>query len=195
MSSDPKLEIPSVVPPNITCCGPILLPTKSVSELDPALAEWLSKGPVILIVLGSHTMFTREELLQIKECLSVVLASRKDLRLLWKVRRLGHADVKLDDIVETSRIKVVDWLKPDPVAVLKTGRVAVFVNHGGSNSHHEALMWVCPSGLTPQLKWSRTGTPQIILSGWADCHDNGNLIEWLGIGAWGNRKAASVSQE
>ena len=36
------------------------------------------------------------------------------------------------------RIVLVDWLKPDPIAILRTGCVVCFVHHSGSNSYHEA---------------------------------------------------------
>ena len=46
------------------------------------------------------------------------------------------------------------------------------------------------SGLTAYLSRYSTGTPQVILSPWWDCHDFANRVEWLGIGKWGNRNHA-----
>ena len=138
MSSDPALEYPVITPSHIAPCGPIVLPARPVSEVDPELAEWLQKGPVILIVLGSHVMYNKQEIQAFQECLSVILRQRKDLRLVWKVLKLDNVDIKFEGIDE-ERIRIVDWLKPMPVAVLQTGQVAVFVNHGGSNSYHESL--------------------------------------------------------
>ncbi|ORX36356.1 hypothetical protein BD324DRAFT_490775 [Kockovaella imperatae] len=176
MSSDPILEYPAIMPDHVSSCGPIILPNLSVKEADPELAEWLSKGPIILIVLGSHMRMTQEGVGVFGDTLEVVLRQRPDLRVLWKVQAIGNVDLGvLNGVVEDkTRIKIVSWLKPMPIALLQSGNVAVFVNHGGSNSYHEGLA---------------TGTPQIILSPWADCHDCGHVVEWLGLGAWGNRNA------
>jgi hypothetical protein len=38
--------------------------------------------------------------------------------------------------------------------------------------------------------YRRSGTPQVILSPWLDCHDMAVKAEWLGVGVWGNRHHA-----
>jgi len=38
--------------------------------------------------------------------------------------------------------------------------------------------------------FTRTGVPHLILPMWADCYDYATRAEYLGIGVWGNEKAA-----
>lgn len=42
-----------VVPPNVTCAGPIYLSSGSAADQDPELAAWLKKAPTILLNLGT----------------------------------------------------------------------------------------------------------------------------------------------
>ena len=143
MSSDPQLEYPCIVPPRVVSCGPILLPNKSLVEVDPELLTWLEKGPVIMIVLGSNLMMTQSEAESFKTCLRTVLGIRKDLKLLWKIQKLGEVSISPADLLKggekaEDRVRIVNWLEADPVAILETGHVAISVNHGGSNCYHEA---------------------------------------------------------
>jgi UDP:flavonoid glycosyltransferase YjiC (YdhE family) len=142
MSSDPRLEYPYIVPDNISLCGPVVLPNLPVAEYDADLARWLYEGPIILIVLGSHTALTEDAQRQFQQCLSVVLDRRKDLRVLWKIQNPSGVHIHFDgaDIADRSRVRIVDWLKPMPISILQSGQVAVFVHHGGSNSYHEGLV-------------------------------------------------------
>lgn len=68
----------------------------------------------------------------------VLLARRLDVQVLWKLQKWG--DVQLEGVKEVEeRLKIVDWLEADPIAYLETGQLACIINHGGSNSYHEAL--------------------------------------------------------
>jgi UDP-glucoronosyl and UDP-glucosyl transferase len=71
-------------------------------------------------------------------------------------------------------VRIVPWLKPDPLAILRSGKVICLVNHGGANSCLEAIS---------------TGIPQLVLPGWYDSWDWAARVDYLGIGVWGNRHA------
>jgi hypothetical protein len=43
--------------------------------------------------------------------------------------------------IASGRVRVVDWLSVEPLAVLQSGHVTCFVHHGGSNSFHDALRY------------------------------------------------------
>jgi hypothetical protein len=90
--------------------------------------------------------------------LKVLLDSRPDVQVLWKLKKSGGVgirpkdksgldgvDVTTDSLesiekeIAVGRVRVEEWLSVDPVAVLQSGHVVCSVHHGGSNSFHEAL--------------------------------------------------------
>nr|XP_019051253.1 hypothetical protein I302_01702 [Kwoniella bestiolae CBS 10118]OCF30183.1 hypothetical protein I302_01702 [Kwoniella bestiolae CBS 10118] len=179
--SHPKVEIPGKLPEWLTCCGPILLPVKSLDTFDMELYKWVMKRPTVLIVLGTHYRTSREFAENMLISIRILLEKRKDVQVLWKLQKYGHFDLT-ESLGEDrdDRLRIVDWLKPDPLAILKTGNVVCFVNHGGSNSYHEGLA---------------TGTPQILMPAWIDCYDFAGRVNYFNNGVWGNAKAApGISQ-
>lgn len=133
--SHPDVELPLTVPDGVICCGPILSATKPLAEVDPELNDWVNRGPVILIVLGSHWRMTEEYAQNVLQACHAILAARPDVRVLWKLQKFGEYDIQGDH----DRLRIVSWLKADPYAILATSQVRCSINHGGSNSYHEAL--------------------------------------------------------
>ncbi|ODN75856.1 hypothetical protein L202_05848 [Cryptococcus amylolentus CBS 6039] len=172
--STPEAEIPAVYPPGVICCGPILQHSKPLQEVNEKMYEWVMAKPTVLIVLGSHFVTSEEYANKVMAALNVLLDARPDIQVLWKVRKDCEFEIAGWKEKE-DRVKVVQWLEADPIAILETGNIVCFVNHGGSNSYHEAL---------------QTGTPQIILAAWVDCYDFATRLEYLGNGAWGNKGSA-----
>lgn len=43
-----------VLPPNVTCAGPIILSGPPADQQDPETATWLKKAPTVLINIGSN---------------------------------------------------------------------------------------------------------------------------------------------
>ncbi|KAF9776789.1 hypothetical protein IL306_004985 [Fusarium sp. DS 682] len=43
-----------VLPPNVTCAGPIILSGAPAEQQDPETSAWLKKAPTVLINLGSN---------------------------------------------------------------------------------------------------------------------------------------------
>ncbi|WWC65399.1 uncharacterized protein I303_108017 [Kwoniella dejecticola CBS 10117] len=172
--SHPEVEYPGRIPRWLKLCGPILLPTPSLEETDLELYEWVMKRPTILIVLGTHYKTSKELAENMLISLKIVLEKRRDIQVLWKLQKYGTYDLEgyESDTLSDDRIKIVSWLNSDPLAVLKTGNVIAFVNHGGSNSYHEGLA---------------TGTPQVLMPAWVDCYDFAGRVQWLGNGVWGNK--------
>lgn len=183
-------------------CGPILLDAPSVESVDAELAAWLKGRPTVLICLGSHIALDDAFATEIIAGLRTLFDTRKDVQVLWKLSRQGLPE-RLDDKVvapvkeevEEGRLRMVTWLKPDPLAILETGNVVCVVNHGGSNSYHEAVWYVVrplmsTRELTAYRMRRRTGVPQIVLPAWFDCYDFAARAEYLGIGLWANRNSA-----
>lgn len=163
--SIPESDFPCKLEPNVTPCGPILLPVSPVSEVDPELEAWLEQGPTVLINLGSHIRMDGHMAREFAVGLKVLLERRPKIQILWKLKTSGGLALPakesrtqnsktpdMDDNVFTSgaldaiateigsgRVKVLEWLSVDPLAVLHTGHVVCSVHHGGSNSFHEAL--------------------------------------------------------
>jgi hypothetical protein len=98
--------------------------------------------------------------------LKIVLDSKPDLQILWKLKTSGGLTLpsrvepgsgfrgegikkeSLDAIVEeisSDRVKIMEWMSIDPLAVLQTGHIVCSVHHGGSNSFHEALRYMKPA--------------------------------------------------
>ncbi|GFZ44334.1 hypothetical protein JCM24511_02056 [Saitozyma sp. JCM 24511] len=172
--SHPVLEYPMIIPDDIVCCGPILQVSPPLQQVDKRLFDWISSRSTVLVVLGSHIRMNKSEAQKILTALRILLDKRPDVQVLWKLMKFG--DFQLDGAdVDGDRLRVTSWLEADPMSLLRTGKLICVVNHGGSNSYHEALA---------------TGTPQVILSPWFDCHDFGVRAEWLGIGKWGNKRVA-----
>ena len=141
------LDLPGNDIARIIPFGPLILDYPPVADIDPDLARWLArggKGKTILTVLGSHFRFDEREVRQMMEALEVVLETRKDLQVLWKlVPDVAHDGAKADLAAMAKRLdgrmRVTEWLKVDPPALLQSGYVGVSVHHGGANSYFEAL--------------------------------------------------------
>jgi hypothetical protein len=164
LPSLPETDFPCYISPNVTACGPLLLPAPPVAETDPELETWLRKGPTVLINLGSHIRMDDAMAREFSAALKVLLDSRPEIQILWKLKRKGGvrmgskpissangsigADVTDDSLKDISkeikdgRVRCEEWLSVDPLAVLESGHVVCQVHHGGSNSFHEALRYV-----------------------------------------------------
>lgn len=156
--SIPQTDFPCYIAPNVTGCGPILLPEPPISESDPKLLAWLEQGPTVLINLGSHIRMDDAMAREFAGGLKVLLDSRPDVQVLWKLKKSGGLGIRpsgksesdggnvtadslkaIEKEIVDGRVKVEEWLSVDPVAVLQSGHVACSVHHGGSNSFHESL--------------------------------------------------------
>lgn len=47
------------IPPNVTCAGPMVLSAAPAIEQDSHMVDWLTKGPTILINLGSSVIVSQ----------------------------------------------------------------------------------------------------------------------------------------
>jgi hypothetical protein len=131
--------------------GPILeaFQAGDLAKNDPELAEWLDQGghglgKTILIALGSHFRFDAAEVRAMLQAIEVVLVRRPDVRVLWKLmpddaHLNARADIQAVVKKTQGRLRVTDWLRTGPQALLHTGYIGAFVNHGGGNSFHEAI--------------------------------------------------------
>ncbi|WWD00742.1 hypothetical protein V866_007677 [Kwoniella sp. B9012] len=174
-------ELPLIIPDWVKCCGPIIQKSKKLAEVDPKSYEWCNLRPTVLVSLGTNLKYSEKDANEMLRSLRVLLGIRKDIQVLWKLKKLGEYD--LPEVVgdeDPDRLRIVDWLEADPFSILQSGNVVCFVSHGGSNSYHEALY---------------AGIPQVILPAWADCYDFTARLRYLGIGAWGNPKACPGCSE
>ncbi|RWA06967.1 hypothetical protein EKO27_g8139 [Xylaria grammica] len=178
----PEIDLPLSFPANVHNCGPIMLPTPPMEESDPDLLAWLQKRPTVLMALGTHfeayAATVREQAIGLR----VLLDARPDIQVLWKLKaeETSEGDGKeslntiLGEQIENGRVRIESWLKPDPVAILRSGHIVCAVHHGGGNSYFEST-------------WA--GVPHVILAMWYDTFDYATRIEYLGIGVYGNRAA------
>ncbi|ORY31940.1 hypothetical protein BCR39DRAFT_557870 [Naematelia encephala] len=171
--STPSIDYPAIIPQNVFPCGPIIQASRPLEQVDRDLYDWVMSRPTILICFGSHYPLDEGYGHEVFNAIRLLLDTRKDVQVLWKLRKWTSYDIYTDPVGD--RLRVTDWLTANPSAIMATGNVICVVNHGGSNSYHEALF---------------TGIPQVIVSSWYDCHDFAVRAEWLGIGKWGNRAAS-----
>ncbi|KAM0391581.1 hypothetical protein ACHAPZ_011172 [Fusarium culmorum] len=199
VANSPDIDYPfTVIPPQLTSCGPIVRAAPPIREVDPDLAAWLSRGPTIYINLGTHHKSSPDEAHGMAKALKKVLdksdaqeSKERPLQLLWKLGRTpdeeGNAPQQdsyngvwapvLDELqvhIKQDKVRVTDWLVAEPKSVVESKNIVCSVNHGGANSFHEGLC---------------AGIPQVLLPAWTDCYDFANRVELLGIGRWGNKKA------
>jgi hypothetical protein len=154
--SIPETDFPCYVAPNVTPCGPILLPETPIEESDTKLLVWLKQGPTVLINMGSLIRMDDAMVREFASALKVLLDSKPDVQVLWKLKKKGGISLRLrdgsnsgdvtsdslsviQDQIDSGRVKVEEWMSVDPSVVLQSGHVACSVHHGGSNSFHEAL--------------------------------------------------------
>ncbi|KAF5719546.1 2-hydroxyacylsphingosine 1-beta-galactosyltransferase [Fusarium mundagurra] len=162
-----------VLPPNVTCAGPIILSGPPADQQDPETATWLKKAPTVLINLGSNLAYD-ERRAEVMAIAIAALLSSTDYQVLWKFNKLGDFSdgflVHLKPYLDNERLKMPSWLVADPSSLLDTGNIVMSVHHGGSNCYHEALA---------------AGITQVILPLWADLYNYAALAETRGIGVWG----------
>lgn len=142
--SCPPVELELICPSDVIPCGPITQRVAgSLADTDAELAAWLAERPTVLVVLGSHISLSDSRASELYGAVARLLDARPDVQVLWKLMGGGN-DQTYAKAKETypDRLKIVEWLDADPIAILQTGNVCCFVNHGGSNSYHEALEWV-----------------------------------------------------
>ncbi|RYP71923.1 hypothetical protein DL771_004526 [Monosporascus sp. 5C6A] len=174
-----------VIPPNVTCTGPMSLSLSTAEEQSPALARWLARSPTVLINLGSLFSWTENHAAAMAHAVADVLRERTDLQVLWKFRKAvvdaegtTYSDEFASPVhpfLESGRVKMEPWLEVDPTPLLETGHIVASVHHGGAGCYHEAL---------------GTGVPQVVLPLWLDHYSFAQLVEDVGIGAWGCRETS-----
>ncbi|KAI7771398.1 hypothetical protein LZL87_010838 [Fusarium oxysporum] len=162
-----------VIPPNVTCAGPIILSGLPADQQDHETATWLKRAPTVLINLGSNLAYDESRAEVMATAIAALLFST-DYQVLWKFNKLGDFSddflVHLKPYLDNERLKMPSWLVADPSSLLDTGNIVTSVHHGGSNCYHEALA---------------AGVAQVILPLWADLYNYAALAETSGIGVWG----------
>ncbi|KAL6914954.1 hypothetical protein FSST1_012714 [Fusarium sambucinum] len=154
-ANSPDIDYPyTVIPPQLTSCGPIVRVAPHIREVGPDLAAWLSRRPTIYINLGTHHKSNANEAHEMAKALKIVLdegdaqkSKERPLRILWKLGRTADAEGNIPQ-------RDKDWLVAGPKSVIESKSIVCFVNHGGANSFHEGLC---------------TGIPQVLLPAWTDC--------------------------
>ncbi|KAK2473807.1 hypothetical protein H9L39_13767 [Fusarium oxysporum f. sp. albedinis] len=205
VANSPDIDYPfSIIPPQLTSCGPIIRAAPPIREVDAGLTEWLSQGSTIYVNLGTHHKSNPTEAHQMSKAFRKVLehadtlhSAGKPLQILWKLGRVpdeeGNAPKRdtytgewalvtdeLQAYIKSDRVRLTDWLVAEPKSVLGSQSIVCSVSHGGANSFYEALC---------------SGIPQALLPAWTDCYDFANRVELLGIGLWANKEAKPRRQE
>ncbi|KAL4780291.1 hypothetical protein BJX76DRAFT_338304 [Aspergillus varians] len=180
----PEASLPlSYYPPNVTTCGPMVLDTAPAEQQSLELFRWLSQGPsTMLVCLGSDFKYDRKMALEMGAALLRVL-DETDVQILWKFEReeeerpFSAAHHMLDRHIRSGRIKIQKWLDADPVSLVNTGMIDVWVHHGSASSYYEAAM---------------AGVKQVIVPMWLDQYNYAQIAEYVGVGIWAGKDMAPV---
>lgn len=170
----PEASVPvNVVPQNVTCTGPMTLSLTTVAEQDEELARWLTRGPTVLVNLGSGFEYAEAYATTMAQAIARALQDT-DLQVLWKVKKeTDYDDGFMEPLIpftNNGRVRVESWLAADPPSLLESGHIIASVHHGGSGCYHEAIS---------------AGVPQVILPQWLDLYGFARLSEYIGVGVWG----------
>jgi hypothetical protein len=164
VANSPDIDYPfSVIPQQLTSCGPIVRAAPPIGEVDKVLATWLSRGPTIYVNLGTHHKSTPTEALEMAKAFRTVLeksdivqSAEKPLQILWKLGRTPDREGRipkpdsytdewapvtdtLQAYIKQDRARITDWLVAEPKSVVESQNIVCSINHGGANSFHEAL--------------------------------------------------------
>jgi hypothetical protein len=167
VSNRPEIEFPLVsIPKHLTSCGPVIRPVPAVADVDAELDAWLRRGPTVFICLGTHRNMEEWEALSTAEVITRLVDAAEGqkgdvggvpgkLQVLWKLKRTALDNAApyetgpgtklyktLKPLIEADRVRIVDWVKPQPSAILQVKSVVLSINHGGANSFHDALTYV-----------------------------------------------------
>ncbi|KAL6874556.1 family 1 glycosyltransferase [Trichoderma longibrachiatum] len=187
VSSLPELDFPLKVPAHIIPCGPVVRTYAPLYKTSPKLAEWLANGKTILVNMGALVKISEGQAVEMARALRVVIdrfdqdTEKRRLQVLWKLQKKDKYSVFAPDCALTQvlgrefafdRVRVIDWIQPEPLSILQTGDVICSVHHGGAGSFNEAII---------------AGVPQVVLPAWADNYDYAQRVELLGVGRCGNK--------
>jgi hypothetical protein len=142
-------DFPCPLPSNIVCCGPIILPSAALSAVDPDLETWLQARPTVLLSLGSFHRTSMEHAQELALGIRIFLDKNPTHQVLWKLKTeetryefVLQAVIKiLSEHIESTRVRIVKWLKTAPSEIVRSGYVVCSVHHGGSSSYFEALRY------------------------------------------------------
>jgi hypothetical protein len=149
LPTTPESDFPCPVPSNIICCGPIILPSAPLSTVDPDLETWLKARPTVLLSLGSFLRTSLEHAQELALGIRIFLDENSTHQVIWKLKTEGtiHESILqaatkiLSEHVESTRVRIVQWLKAAPSEIVQSGYVVCSVHHGGSSSYFEALRY------------------------------------------------------
>lgn len=108
------------------------------------MEAWL-KNPTVLISLGSHVKPSERIALEMAKGIRAVLGKNPHIQVLWKLRYEWRESDTFKEVlgasIESGSVMVIPWIPAEIIAVLETGRIAVYVHHGGANSYFEACKY------------------------------------------------------
>jgi hypothetical protein len=150
LPTTPESDFPSPVPPNIICCGPIVLPSAPLSIVDPELETWLRGRPTVLLSLGSFLRTSEKHAQELASGIKMLLDRNLTIQVLWKLKTdeslyetVNLAATKiLSEHIESGRVRTHRWLKAAPSEIVRSGYVVCSAHHGGSSSYFEALRYL-----------------------------------------------------
>ena len=122
--------------PSLETVGPSV--TKQANPVTPNLQNWLDDMkqqdlPVVYVALGTMIQLTPERIRQLEAQLSEM---KDTVAILWSLKEESHGHLAHQNIPPTWRI---ESFCPQ-VSLFRSGRIATFVTHCGSNSVAEALL-------------------------------------------------------
>jgi len=89
---------------------------------------------------------------------------RSELLKHWCPNEIIHGLLAVE--LSSRQVRIVNWLKADPVSVLESSHIVCSVHLSGSNTYHEAIRSVYFKWPSTEQTWgsSSARVPQVILA-------------------------------
>ena len=139
-----ELDFPLVVPDNVGLYGSIVLDTSPIEVADPEMNRWLDGGETVVMCMGTHFRYTESQVKAVINGFLGAVGHDSNTQFLWKLFNKAKFEHLIEGILKhqknRERFMIVDWLKADPISIMRHPNAIVYIHHGGANSYFEAAL-------------------------------------------------------
>ena len=139
-----EIDLLLVVPDFLGLYGPIVLDTTPIESSDPKLNQWLVRGEMVIMYMGTHFHYTESQVEAIISGFLSAISQDSNTQFLWKLfgrsKFESLTEEALKNLRDKERFKIVDWFGVDPASIVKHPNVVAYVHHGGADSYYEVAL-------------------------------------------------------
>lgn len=131
---DYPFEINQAIANRVTIAGPIFRPLLTITDSHPDFAEWLRRRPTVLFDTRQKPVISSQKLAGYWAAIQMVLHSRQDLQLLWRLEGSDEADSLPRRKDFADRLRILRSADPRYMPILTHAEVPCFVAAHGDAS-------------------------------------------------------------